>query len=100
MTKASAFGPADLGVIACKHVAAGLRATALVTRYNDGDWSFSSGQTDHAEETEENGDVVVVHIHHVLDCDPSIKQVADLPKGWSAEREGPGKLWRRYPDPA
>jgi hypothetical protein len=100
MTKASAFGPTDLGVIACKHVAAGSRAIALVTRYDDGDWSFSCGQTDHAEETEENNDFVVVHVDHVLGRDPSIKQVADLPKGWSAEREGLGKPWRRYPDPA
>lgn len=66
MTKETALGSTDLGVVACKHVANGLRAIALATRYDDGDWSFSCGQTDHSKETEENNDFVLVHVDHVL----------------------------------
>jgi hypothetical protein len=100
MAKATAFGSVDLGVVACKHVACGARATTLITHYGDGDWSFSCGQADHSEEVEGNDDFVLVHVGHILDSDPAIEAISDLPKGWSADREGSGKPWRRYPDPA
>jgi len=94
------FGPRDMGVIACKHVAEGKRAINLVTRYSDGDWAFTCGQPDHSEELDDNKDYALVHIAHLVEHDGSIEEVSDLTNGWSAERNGPGNLWRRYADPA
>jgi len=60
---------------------------------------FSCGATDHSGELEANNDFVLIHIHRILELDLSIERAADLPSGWSAEREDAESPWRRYPDP-
>lgn len=37
----------------------------------------------------------VVCLHHPIDEDPSLEELADLPLGWYAERQGPGAKWVR-----
>ena len=54
-----------------------------------GDWMFLDGYIEEGEEPE------VVCLSHVFEHDPTIAEVADLPPGWIAEREGPGKPWKR-----
>jgi len=34
----------------------------------------------------------------VLKRDPSLREIADLPPGWSAERDNVGSEWLRYPN--
>jgi hypothetical protein len=35
-------------------------------------------------------------LHHPIDNDPSLVELADLPLGWYAERDAPGEPWCRY----
>jgi hypothetical protein len=39
---------------------------------------------------------VLVCLHHPIDNDPSLAELADLPLGWIAERKAPGEPWDRY----
>jgi hypothetical protein len=38
---------------------------------------------------------IIVCLHHPIDDDPSLKELADLPVGWYAERVAPGEPWVR-----
>ena len=42
------------------------------------------------------GKPVLSCFHHPIDQDPSLKELADLPLGWWAEREKPGEPWNRH----
>ena len=33
----------------------------------------------------------------IFESDPSMRELADLPLGWRAARDGPGKPWYREP---
>lgn len=95
----NAFGRSDLGVVACKHLIDGSRRVRLVTHYTDGDWAFSCGEPDHSE-ADDGDDYHLIHIEHILSRDSTLKAVADLPRGWTAERGEVGGAWTRYDDPA
>ncbi len=50
----------------------------------DGDWQFLG-------DSMSGGALAVVScFHHPIDSDPSLKELADLPLGWWAERARPG----------
>jgi hypothetical protein len=59
---------------------------------DDGAWQFLG------ESMSDSGDVLVC-LHHPIDEDPSLVELADLPLGWCAEREAPGQPWQRYEHP-
>ena len=70
-----------------------LRGEAPILRVrhdcDDGAWQFLDG-----------GDVDVasakiVSLRAMVELDPSLRELADLPKGWGAERDAPGLPWRR-----
>ena len=42
---------------------------------------------------------VLVCFHHPIDSDPTLKELADLPVGWYAERTKPGEPWIRAEHP-
>jgi len=44
----------------------------------------------------ENGGPELVCLHHMVEKDPTLVELADLPLGWYAERNAPGESWRRY----
>jgi hypothetical protein len=71
-----------------KNVHAGLEPVTFVYRDPEGDWQFT-GDTG----IESGG--VAVCFHHPIDSDPSLKELADLPVGWCAERDEPGAAWER-----
>jgi hypothetical protein len=77
----------ETGVISCKHVADGRRACLLVTHHDDGDWSFSCGNSDHGD------DYVFIHLHHLTDVDDSVRGALEIPLGWLAERADPSSPW-------
>ncbi len=39
---------------------------------------------------------MLVCLHHTIDRDPSLAELADLPLGWWAERNTPDEPWYRY----
>ena len=68
----------------------------VVSHYsNDHSWAFVCGTTDDYRE-----DGRVVCMADILKSDPSLCHIADLPPGWSAERNDRDSEWRRYPDAA
>lgn len=45
----------------------------------------------------EGGDFKMVCLHHPIDSDDTLKELADLPKGWNAVRATKGDEWLRRP---
>jgi hypothetical protein len=58
--------------------------------YDDGTWAFLCGTTS------ETDDYRVVHMSHILELDDTLREVADLPLGWSAWREDGQSPWERF----
>ena len=56
----------------------------------DGTWQFLDGN-----EVSES-DAVVVSLSNVVEVDPSLQELADLPRGWRAQRDSPQSLWQRF----
>ena len=55
----------------------------------DGSWQFLG------DSMAEDGGLVISCFHHPIDRDPSLKELADLPLGWYAERSERGSPWIR-----
>ena len=66
----------------------------LVVHYSDDDsWAFLSGRKFSTKEGK------VIGMGEALRTDPSLREIADLPPGWTATRERIGGPWIRQPDP-
>ncbi|EKV00851.1 hypothetical protein Lepto7375DRAFT_2986 [Leptolyngbya sp. PCC 7375] len=62
-----------------------------VVHYSDDhSWAFTCGTTDDPK------DGKVVGMGCIVDIDPTLKAIADLPPGWGAWRETVGGSWTRY----
>ena len=61
----------------------------LVTHDEDGDWQFLCNTTSDSENAR------LVGLQYVADNDPSVCELADLPMGWRASRDGPDQPWQR-----
>ena len=59
----------------------------------DGAWQFIGGPWGEQ-------DLVVICLEHAVHLDPSVCELADLPRGWSAQRGAPGQPWQRSPSPS
>lgn len=62
----------------------------LVSHDADGDWQFLDATTD------EPGECVMLCLGCVFERDPTLAQIADLPRGWSAFRAEAGAPWERW----
>ena len=60
---------------------------------DDGTWQFlgPDGAPDDLDEA------MLVGLHHLLEKDPTVSEVADLPLGWQAWRDGRDEPWQRSP---
>ena len=56
---------------------------------DDGAWQFIGA--DWSEE-----DLVVICLEHAVAIDPTVRELADLPLGWTAVRKSPGDPWDRH----
>lgn len=84
--------PPNVAVITTRPVMSGASWIANVFHNeDDGCWQF------HGVEDPEMDAATVVALKNVLELDPSISEVADLPLGWQAWRRGPNELWQRIP---
>ena len=82
--------PSNLGVVAHRSLLAGEGSPRLVTHDRDGWWQALDGVS-----PAEPGYAVVACMMCLIDLHPELAQLADLPPGWSAEREAPGTPWLR-----
>lgn len=58
----------------------------------DGTWQFLDG-------SETPDDLVVACMHHLIELDPSLNELTDLPLGWQAWRSSPSTEWLRAVSP-
>ena len=66
-------------------------AILMVCHDDDGDWVFSCGTTDEEEHT------TVTCLGCLVDADPSLAELAEMPCGEMAFREAAAEPWRRLP---
>lgn len=59
----------------------------------DGAWQFLG------DSMSDGGGPVISCFHHPIDRDPTLAELADLPLGWYAERDGVGEPWVRKKHP-
>jgi hypothetical protein len=64
---------------------------AVFHHSDDGAWSFIGGPW-------QKSDLVIVCLSHAAEHDPTVVELADLPRGWAARRDGPDEPWERYED--
>ena len=60
---------------------------------DDGAWQFLG------DRLSDGGGPVLVGLSCPVGRDPSVRELADLPFGWSAKRVRPGAPWTRYVTP-
>lgn len=80
---------AEVAVYVCSHIFEHTRPVLLVAR-DGGDWQFLCGENHDQEDLPR-----VVGMNHVMDDDPSLRQIVDLPADWEAERKFAGSPWTR-----
>ncbi len=68
----------------------------LVQRQKDGTWLFR--QVDHL--SVDDAQLVKVSLKQVLELEPSVCDLADLPRGWNAWRQNRDAPWERAPQPS
>ncbi len=56
---------------------------------DDGGWQF------HGRGPLDEQDAAIVSLRSIVELDPSVSELADLPLGWSASRESPNSPWHR-----
>ena len=80
----------NTAVISLARVMDGSNPVLYVVHDEDGDWQFLDGG-DVSQE-----DAATVSLEDIVEHDPSIKSLADLPIGWAAERAAAGQEWKRF----
>lgn len=86
--------PPNCSVISIRQIADGDEPILHVTHdAEDHGWQFlgwGDAQIEHG---------VILCFREVLELDPSIRELADLPPGWHAWRSSVGESWTREPNP-
>jgi hypothetical protein len=82
--------PTNVAVITTRSIVKDRKPILLVTHDNDdGSWQFLDG----GPITVTDG--MVLALSEVVEIDPSVKELADLPYGWRAWRENKNSPWKR-----
>jgi hypothetical protein len=81
-------GP-NVAAITVRAVLDGDLILRVVHDADDHGWQFLDGRTPVEE------DARLISMANVLEIDPSLREIADLPPGWVAWREAPGRPWQR-----
>lgn len=82
----------NLGVFVTHEVLLQGMPVLWVVHDRDGDWAFG-GEGDVEVDT-----TSLVCLSHVVDQHPEIAALADLPRGWRADRNSTGDAWIRAED--
>jgi hypothetical protein len=86
------FPDRNLGVFTSTLVRDGV-PVLLVFHDDNNDWQFLSSKEEAAAE------ILLTHVSHLLDTDPTLDEIANLPLGWKAWRWSVGEDWIREPTP-
>jgi hypothetical protein len=81
----------EVAAFVCSHVSEKRSPILLVSRAQ-GDWQLLCGGAHEESELPR-----VIGLKHMVDEDPSLRVVLDLPVQWEAERSSPASLWERRP---
>lgn len=81
--------PPHTGVYLSQAVHKGVEPVTYISHDHDGDWQF------HGDSMSGGHPPVISCFHHPIDADPTLKELADLPIGWYAERLSPSEAWIR-----
>ncbi len=81
----------EIAAYVCSHVFEKKRPVLLVLRA-EGDWQLLCGGSHDDKEIPR-----VVGLTHLVDEDPSLRAVLNLPVEWEAERSSPASPWERRP---
>ena len=81
----------ELAAFVCSHVFRDTHPVLLVAREN-GDWMYLCGQAHDAQEK-----CHVIGAEHLVERDPTLKEIQDLPDNSEAERLSVGANWARRP---
>ena len=82
--------PKNLAVITIDRIVDGRKPILYVSHdADDGGWQLLDGGS--VSET----DARIVSLLSMVERDPTLLELADLPHGWAAERDGVDKPWRR-----
>jgi hypothetical protein len=93
-TKWNFMEPPNEAVIADRKIIDGNDWIAYVSHdAADGGWQFHNSEMGPVTEA----DAAVVSLRNIVELDPSIIEIANLPRGWHAWRESRGASWRRAP---
>ena len=94
MTNAWPFDqPPNCAVITLRRILDGAEHILHVIHDSeDHGWQFLSGSDAHEAEA------AVVALGTIVDLDPSVSEVADIPPGWRAWRDWKGQDWNRGPN--
>jgi hypothetical protein len=80
----------NVAAVTTRHVIEQRLPILCVTHYSDDhSWGFVCGTTDVTE------DGRVISMSEALKIDPTLREIADLPPGWTARREKIGGKWQR-----
>jgi hypothetical protein len=60
---------------------------------DDGAWQFHTADRNPPQES----DVALVSLRNIVELDPTVSELADLPLGWHAWRDSPTAEWRQAP---
>lgn len=86
--------PRNCATFVTRHVIEGVEPILFVSHdADDHGWSFVGVTNVNLS------DARLVALSRILDLDPSISEIADLPPGWDASRDAIGRPWTRSPSP-
>jgi hypothetical protein len=85
--------PDALGAVVQLTVLHGLEPAREVVHGHDGSWLVGDGVND----PNADGACAVTHIWHAIERNSAIAELAVLPAGTMARRDGPGSEWRSEP---
>lgn len=86
--------PPNTYALTTRHVLEGAWIHHVTHDFEDEGWQFHARH----EHGPAPSDAAIVSMAYMLQLDPTLAQLGDLPPGWSASRESVDAPWQRQPD--
>jgi len=82
--------PKNVAAITTASIVSGNRPILYVRHdEDDGAWQFHDGDNSNMSEAK------LVSLYSLVERDPTLRELADLPLGWEADRPSVGKAWQK-----